>query len=58
MLIISEIKQWLVLILDLVYLQIIRLVHLQSWYMSWYKIGISTNYVFNDIFDVVIWMDD
>jgi hypothetical protein len=39
--------------LDLIHLQTIKLVHLEDWY----KIGISTNYVFNDIFAALIWMD-
>jgi hypothetical protein len=35
-----------------------KLVHLEYWYKSWYKIGISTNYVFNDIYAESIWMDE
>jgi hypothetical protein len=43
--------------LYLVYLQTVNSVYLQKWYMSWYKIGISTNYIFNKIFAALIWMD-
>jgi hypothetical protein len=35
----------------------LNLVHLQYQYMSLYKISISTNYIFNDIFVVLIWTD-
>jgi hypothetical protein len=32
-------------------------IYLQKWYMSLYTINISTNYIFNKIFAVLIWMD-
>jgi hypothetical protein len=41
--------------LNLVHLQTTRLIHLWDWYKSWYKISISTNYIFNDIITVLIW---
>jgi hypothetical protein len=34
-----------------------KLVYLEDLYENWYKIGISTNYFFNDIFAALIWMD-
>jgi hypothetical protein len=43
--------------LDLIHLQTIKLVYLEDWYENWYKIGILTNYFFNDIFAALIWMD-
>jgi hypothetical protein len=30
------------------------LIYLEDWYENWYKIGISTNYFFNDIFAALI----
>jgi hypothetical protein len=48
---------WVGLIFRLSTFTNIRLVYLQDWYINWYKINISTNYIFNDIFAALIWTD-